>query len=196
MLCNTSSTTFIWISGNRKPTHRRSEVRFIDATQWSQPLRIRGDRLIEHTSQRLLRLPRVTFEGPMRAPGWCPERPEMTTAIKKLKDGAERSQTVPPASERVLLMHVKADPRGRPHPNHHHRRPRRSVIQPRPSPPRYGAGATHRGRRHGSLPAPRGTGLHPRLLERAGERQSRLQDQLHPLLLPATVPAPAGEERG
>ncbi len=39
MFYNRGIATYIWVLTNRKPTHRRSQVQLIDASNWYQPLR-------------------------------------------------------------------------------------------------------------------------------------------------------------
>ena len=80
MFYNTGIATYIWVLTNRKPAHRKGKVQLIDATQWFKPLRknlgkkncelsddditthlrhlprLQGDRAVEDLPQRGLRL--------------------------------------------------------------------------------------------------------------------------------------------
>ena len=220
MFYNTGIATYIWVLSNRKPAHRQGKVQLIDATQWSQPLRKNlGAKNCELSDADIRRIcdaflafeeteqsklfpnaafgyRKVTVERPLRLQGIDPERVYKAKEIKALKDEAERAETAPPVIKRVLRRGVEADPLRGLFPATINGRPGRRAVRAGPRSPRYRAGAAHGSRRRGGLPAPRGAALCPRRLVRAGERQDWLRDQLHPLLLPAAAPAPAGGDQG
>lgn len=134
MFYNTGIATYIWVMSNRKPRHRKGKVQLIDASQWYRPLRKnlgkKNCELSPEDTQRILDTFlgfqeseqskifdnkalgywKVTVERPLRLVGIDPERVYKPAEIKKLKETAERSESVPPVIRKVHKKGVKADP--------------------------------------------------------------------------------------
>ena len=220
MFYNTGIATYIWVLGNRKPAHRRGKVQLIDATQWFEPLRknlgAKNCELSDADVQRICDaflafeeteqskiFPnaafgywKVTVERPLRVEGIDPERAYKAKEIKALKDGRERGETAPPVIKKVHKRGVEADPlrglfpatvRGRP-----------AVVEYEPDTdlrdteqiPLTEDGGIEAFIRREVLP------YAPDSLVRAVQRQDRLRDQLHALLLQAAAAAVAGARFG
>ena len=218
MFYNTGIATYIWVLTNRKPAHRQGKVQLIDATQWFKPLRknlgkkncelsddghrahlrhvpeVRGDRAVEDLPERRLRL----LEGDRGAPA-APEGHRPRTCVYAEGDqGAEgdrraRRRCTAGDPEDPQERHRRR-PAARAVRGHDRRQARRGRVRARPGPARHRAGAAAGGRRHRGLHPAGSAAPRARRLVRAGERQDRLRDQLHPLLLQAAAAAHAGRD--
>ncbi len=216
MFYNTGIATYIWVLSNRKPEHRLGRVQLIDATQSYRPLRKNlGMKNCELSDQDIRRICdtflafeeteqskifpnqafgywKVTVERPLRLAGVDPDRSYTTKEIKALKETAERSETGPPVIRRIRKQGVYADPLrglflatvdGKP-----------AVVEYEPDTdlretervPLLEEGGIQAFLRREVLP------YAPERVVRAEKRQDRLRDQLHPPLLQAAAPAPAG----
>ena len=216
MFYNTGIATYIWVLTNRKPVHRQGRVQLIDATQWFKPLRKNlgkkncelADEDIQRVCDTFLAFEetaqskifpnaafgywKVTVERPLRLLGIDPERAYSPKEIKALKESGERSDDAPPVIRRIHKKGTAPDPLrglvettigGKP-----------AIVEYEPDPelrdteqvPLLEAG------RNRGLPAPRGPAPCARRLVRARQRQDRLRDQLHSLLLQAAAAAHAG----
>ena len=109
MFYNTGIATYIWVSTNRKPAHRKGKVQLIDATQWFKPLRKNlGKKNCELADDDIRRICdsflafkeseqsrifsnaafgywKVTVERPLRLAGIDPDRAYTPKEIKALK---------------------------------------------------------------------------------------------------------------
>ena len=212
---NTGIATYVWVLTNRKPAHRRGKVQLIDATQWYQPLRKNlGKKNCELGEDDIARICdtflafeeneqskifdnaafgywKVTVERPLRLAGIDPNRVYKAAEIKALKETASAARTPRRSSGRFTSAA---------------RRPTRCAacsrlpstasrgggVRAGPRPARHRANPAARSGRHRRLPAPRGPALRAGRLVPARQRQGRLRDQLHPLLLQAAADAHAG----
>ena len=217
MFYNTGIATYIWVLTNRKPAHRRGKVQLIDATQWFKPLRknlgkkncelsdediaahlrhlprLRGDRAVEDLPQRRLRLlegdgraaaapqghrpePRLHAEGDQGAQG---DRP---SATKPRRRSSGRSTRRAPTADPLRGLFA-ATIGGK-----------RCVVEYEPDTdlrdteqvPLLEEGGIEAFLRREVLPHAPDAWYDP------DERQDRLRDQLHPLLLQAAAAAHAG----
>ena len=84
----------------------------------------------------------------------------------------------------------------RPVPNHRQQATRRGRVRAGRRPARHRADSATGGGRHRSVPAARGAAVCVRRLIPAGQREGRLRDQLHALLLQAEADADAGGNPG
>ena len=222
MFYNTGIATYVWVLTNRKPEHRRGKVQLIDATQWFKPLRKNlgkkncelSDDDIERICDTFLAFEeteqskifpneafgywKVTVERPLRLTGIDPSRAYTPKEIKALKET--------PRHRRGRAAGDPEDPQAR---------------QGRPDPLRGLFEATIDGKRAWSSTSRTPTCATPsrcRCSKTGGieafiarevlphapdawydpdERQDRLRDQLHPLLLQAAAAADAGgDSRG
>jgi type I restriction enzyme M protein len=134
MFYNTGIATYIWVLGNRKPTHRKGKVQLIDATQWFKPLRKNlGKKNCELSDEDIQRICdiflafeeteqskifpnaafgycKVTVERPLRLKGVDPNRAYSPKEIKVLRDTAERADDAPPVVRKVHKRGTAADP--------------------------------------------------------------------------------------
>ena len=209
---NTGIATYIWVLSNRKPEHRRGKVQLIDATQWFKPLRKNlGNKNCELSGQDTQRICdaflafeeseqskifpneafgywKVTVERPLRLEGIDPERVYTAKEIKTLKDDTERSETAPPVIKKIHKKGTASDPlhglfaatiKGK-----------SAVVEYEPDTelrdteqiPLLEEGGIEAFLRREVLPYTRDAWYVP-------ERQDRLRDQLHPLLLQAPADA-------
>ena len=221
MFYNTGIATYIWVLTNRKPEHRQGKVQLIDATQWFKPLRKNlGKKNCELSDDDIQRICdtflafeeteqskifpneafgywKVTVERPLRLEGIDPERAYTAKEIKALKetherdeDGAAGHQEDPqdaarPADPLRGLFEATID--GKP-----------CVVEYEPDSdlrdteqvPLLEEGGIEAFIRREVLP------YAPDAWYDAGQRQDRLRDQLHPLLLQAAAAAlPGGDPR-
>ena len=134
MFYNTGIATYIWVLGNRKPSHRQGKVQLIDASQWFKPLRKNLgkkncelsqkdiDRIcdvfltFEETEQSKI-FPnkafgywKVTVERPLRLVGIDPERAYISKEIKELKNSSERSEDAPTLIKKIHKKGTEPDP--------------------------------------------------------------------------------------
>ena len=220
MFYNTGIATYVWVLTNRKPEHRRGKVQLIDATKWYRPLRknlgkkncelgrgghrpylrhvprLRGDRAEQGLRQRCLRL----LEGDRRAaPAHRGRRPE-----PRLQGGRDQGAEGERQAERGRAGDHPEDPQGghrgqpaaRPVRGHRRWSIGSSGIRAGHRPARHGADpAAGRGRDRG-VPAARGAAVRGRRVVPGGQREDRLRDQLHPVLLQAEADADAGGDPG
>ena len=216
MFYNTGIATYIWVLSNRKPEHRRGRVQLIDATQWYRPLRKNlGMKNCELSDEDLRRICdtflafeeteqskvfpnqafgywKVTVERPLRLAGVAPDRSYTAREIKALKEEAERSETAPPIIKRVRKQGGDADPLRGLFPATIDGKS--AVVEYEPDPdlrdtervPLLEEGGIQAFLRREVLPYAPDAWYVPKSVK------TRLRDQLHPLLLQAAAPAPAG----
>ena len=217
MFYNTGIATYIWVLTNRKPEHRQRQgaahrrhavvqaaaqeprqeelraVRRRHPAHLRHLPRVRGDRAVEDLPQRRLRL----LEGDGRAAAAArrastPSRAYTPKEIKALKETAERAEDAPPVIRKIHKRAPQPDPLrglfeatidGKP-----------CVVEYEPDRdlrdteqvPLLEEGGIEAFLRREVLPHAAGR------LVRPDERQDRLRDQLHPLLLQAAAAAHAG----
>ena len=216
MFYNTGIATYIWVLTNRKPEHRKGKVQLIDATQWFKPLRKNlGKKNCELSDEDIQRICdtfltfeeteqskifpnaafgywKVTVERPLRLKGIDPERAYSPKEIKALKETAR-------AHGRRAAGHQEDPQEGhggrsapRPVRGHDRRQARRRRVRARPDlrdteqVPLLEEGGIEAFLRREVLPHAADAWYVP------GQRQDRLRDQLHPLLLQAAAAADAG----
>ena len=226
MFYNTGIATYIWVLTNRKPEHRRGKVQLIDATQWFKPLRKNlGKKNCELSDEDIQRICdtflafeeteqskifpnaafgywKVTVERPLRLKGIDPDRAYTAKGDQGACRGASR-RARRRARGRCAAGHQddpqeghRARPAARPVRGDHRRQAQRGRVRARHRPARHRAGAAAGRGRNRCLPPTRGAAPRPRRLVRPRERQDRLRDQLHPLLLQAPAAAHAGGDPG
>ena len=219
MFYNTGIATYIWVLSNRKPAHRRGKVQLIDATQWHRPLRknlgSKNCELADDDIQRICEVfldfketeqskifPneafgywKVTVDRPLRLAGIDPERVYTSKEIKELKETQERSEDAPPVIKKVHKRGTEPDPLRGLFPANVNSKP--VVVEYEPDPDLRDTEQVPllRRRRHRGLPPTRGAPLRPGRLVRGIQRQNRLRNQLHPLLLQAKPLRPLEEIR-
>jgi type I restriction enzyme M protein len=213
MFYNTGIATYIWVISNRKPDHRKGKVQLIDATQWFKPLRKNlGKKNCElseediqcicdtflafkETEQSKIFLNqafgywKVTVERPLRLKGADPERVYAAKELKALKETAERTEDADPLLRKIHKKGTAADPLrglftttidGKP-----------AVVEYEPDPnlrdteqiPLLEEGGIGTFLRREVLPHA------PDALVCSGQREDRLRNQLHPLLLQTAAAA-------
>ena len=215
MFYNTGIATYIWVLTNRKPAHRKGRVQLIDATQWFKPLRKNlgkkncelSDEDIQRICDTFLKFEeteqskifpnaafgywKVTVERPLRLKGIDPERAYSPKEIKALKETAERSEDAPPVIRKIHKKGTAADPLRGLFPTTIGGKP--AVVEYEPDPdlrdteqvPLLEEGGIEAFLRREVLPHA------PDAWYDAGQRQDRLRDQLHALLLQAAAAADA-----
>ena len=183
MFYNTGIATYIWVLSNRKPGHRRGKVQLIDATQWYRPLRKNlGSKNCELSEDDIQRIcdaflafeeteqskifpneafgySKVTVERPLRLVGIDPERAYTAKEIKALKEKTERSETAPQVIGKVHRAGIEPDPLRGLFPATVAGRTAVVEYEPDSDLRGHGAGSASGGRRHRSLPPPRGRPL-------------------------------------
>ena len=218
MFYNTGIATYVWVLTNRKPAHRQGKVQLIDATQWYRPLRKNlgkkncelGEDDIARICETFLAFKeteqskifdnaafgywKVTVERPLRIQGIDPTRAYKAAEIKKLKETGERSEDAPPVIKKIHKRGTEADPlRGL----------FATTINDRSAVVEYEADTDLRDTEQ--IPLQEAGGIEAFLrrevlpyalgrLVSARQRENRLRDQLHPLLLQAAAPADAGRD--
>ena len=217
---NTGIATYIWLLSNRKPAQRQGYVQLIDAGQWFRPLRKNlGNKNCELAAADIERIcdaflafeetpqskifpnaafgyHKLTVERPLRLPGTDPARvykaAETEAAARARRARARRAarhpQDPPPRP--------RPRPPARPLPRPARRQTARRRIRAGQRSARHRTSPPARAGRHRRLSAPRSPALRARRLVRPRQRQDRLRDQLHPLLLPAPAPAPPARNLG
>ena len=215
MFYNTGIATYVWVITNRKPEHRRGKVQLIDATGWHRPLRKNlGKKNCELSEDDIVRICdtflafeeteqskifdnaafgywKVTVERPLRIDGADPNRAYKAAEIKKLKETGERSETAPPVIRKIHKRGTDADPlRGR----------FAVTISGRGAVVEYEPDTDLRDTEQ--IPLQEAGGIEAFCVVRscptrqtlvpARQRQDRLRDQLHPLLLQAQAVADPG----
>jgi type I restriction enzyme M protein len=216
MFYNTGSRPTSGCSPTASRRTARASVQLIDATQWFKPLRKnlgkKNCELAESDIQRICDtflafeetetvedLPQCRLrllEGHGRAAA-APQRRRPRARVQGRRDQASEGR---PRPHRRCATGDQEDPQegnGRrpaagPVRGHHRRQARCGRVRARLGPARHRAGAAAGGRRHRGLPAPRGAAPRPGRLVRREQRQDRLRDQLHPLLLQAPADANTG----
>ena len=217
MFYNTGIATYIWVLTNRKPEHRSGKVQLIDATQWFKPLRknlgkkncelsdediaahlrhlprLRGDRAVEDLPQRRLRLlegdgraaaapqghrpgPRLHAEGDQGAQGDGRARRDRAAGHQEDPQAGHGAPTRCAACSQATIDG------------------KRCVVEYEPDTdlrdteqvPLLEEGGIEAFIRREVLPYAPDAWYDP------DERQDRLRDQLHPLLLQAAAAAHAG----
>ena len=220
MFYNTGIATYIWVLTNRKPEHRKGKVQLIDATQWFKPLRknlgkkncelsrrghrahlrhvprLRGDRAVEDLPERRLRL----LEGDGRAPAAARRASTRTAPTRRRRSRrsrrrAERDDDAPPVITKIHKKGTERRSAARPV-RGDDRRQARASSSTSPTPTCATPSRCRCSRRAASRPSsPRGAAARADAWYRPGERQDRLRDQLHPLLLQAAAAAHLEEIR-
>ncbi len=218
MFYNTGIATYVWVLGNRKPAQRKGKVQLIDATQWFKPLRknlgkknceLSDDDIqlicdaflaFEETEQSKI-FPnaafgfwKVTVERPLRLVGVDPNRVYTPKEIKALKESSDRAEDAPAVIKKIHKKGTDADPlRGLFHATIDGKR---AVVEYEPDPDLRDTEADSAARRwrDRSIPTARGVAARRRCLVCPGQRQNRLRDQLHSLLLQAATAALAGRD--
>ena len=218
MFYNTGIATYIWVLTNRKPEHRRGKVQLIDATQWFKPLRKNlGKKNCELSDEDIQRICdtflafeeteqskifpnaafgywKVTVERPLRLKGIDPDR-AYTPKGDQGAQGDARERATSRARRRSSGRSTRRAPT-----------PTRCAACSRPPSTASAAWSS-------TSPTPTcATPSRCRCWKRAAskrssaarccptrptpgttrERQDRLRDQLHPLLLQAAAAAHAG----
>ena len=220
MFYNTGIATYVWVLTNRKPEHRCGKVQLIDATKWYRPLRKNlGKKNCELGEDDIARIcdTFLAFEetgqsrifnnaafgywkGDRRAaPAHRGRRPE-----PRLQGGRDQGAEGDRQAERGRAAGHYEDPqaayRGRPaaRPARGHRRwpPGGGGVRARHRPARHRADPAARGGRDRGVPAARGAAVHRRRVVPGGQREGRLRDQLHAVLLQAETDADAGGDPG
>ena len=134
MFYNTGIATYVWVLTNRKPSHRRSKVQLIDATQLYQPLRKNlgkkncelGENDIAYICDIFFKFEdseqskifdnaafgywKVTVERPLRIQGIESNRAYKTAEIKALKESGERNETAPPVVKKIHKKGKETNP--------------------------------------------------------------------------------------
>jgi type I restriction enzyme M protein len=134
MFYNTGIATYIWVTSNRKPEHRRGKVQLINATEWYKPLRKNlGKKNCELSDEDIQRICdtflafreteqskifpnaafgywKVTVERPLRLEGIDPNRVYAAKEIKELKETAERAEEAPPVIKKIHKKGAAPDP--------------------------------------------------------------------------------------
>ena len=217
MFYNTGIATYVWVLTNRKPEHRRGKVQLIDATKWFQPLRknlgkknceLGEDDIaricdtflaFEETEQsKIFDNCRVRLlEGDGRSARCASQAPIPRTAStsparsRDLKESGKRSEDAPAIIRKIHKRGAEADPlRGL----------FAATVNGRPAVVEYEPDTDLRDTeqiplqerwRHRSVPAARGAAVRRRRVVPGRQREGRLRDQLHSLLLQAEADADA-----
>ena len=220
MFYNTGIATYVWVLTNRKPEHRRGKVQLIDATKWFQPLRKNlGKKNCELGEEDIARICdtflafedteqskifdnaafgywKVTVERPLRVEGADPNRVYKAAEVKELKENGKRSKDAPTLIRKIHKRGTEADPlRGRFAATVDGRQ---AVVEVRAGhrPAGHRADpAAGRGRDRG-VPAARGAAVRGRRMVPVRQREGRLRDQLHAVLLQAEADAVSGGDPG
>ena len=220
MFYNTGIATYIWVLTNRKPEHRKGKVQLIDATKWFQPLRKNlGKKNCELSEKDITRICdtflafeetdeskifnnagfgywKVTVERPLRIAGVDPNRAYKAAEIKRLKEDCERVENAPTVIRKVHKPGTEPDPlrglfattiNGR-----------RAVVEYEPDTdlrdteqiPLQEDGGIDAFLRRKVLPYAADAWY------QSGRCESRLRDQLHPVLLPAAAHENSGRDPG
>ena len=218
MFYNTGIATYVWVLTNRKPEHRRGKVQLIDATKWYRPLRKNlGKKNCELGEEDIARICdtflafeeteqsrifdnaafgywKVTVERPLRIEGADPNRVYRTAEIKALKETGERSEEAPPIIRKIHKRGTEADSLRRPVRLHRRQAGGRGGVRAGHRPARHRADPAAGGRWHRSVPAARGAAVRRRRVVPGRQREDRLRDQLHAVLLQAEADADPGRD--
>jgi uncharacterized protein (TIGR02391 family) len=211
MFYNTGIATYVWVLTNRKPEHRKGKVQLIDATPGTSPCARTSARRTaswprptssasatpSSPSRRPSRArssttrPSATGRSPSSAPAHRGHRPQPRLQGRGDQEapGGGRAQRGCPAGHQEDPQEGRRRPAARPVPGHHRRQARRGRVRARHRAARHRADPAPGARRHRRLPRARGPAPRPGRLVPARQRQDRLRDQLHPLLLQAPAHA-------